>query len=50
MKGICLLAKKRLGGLHDLFFSQSNLAESEVICWLASVLLHEARSDCKRLD
>ena len=50
MKGICFLAKKRFGGFHDLFFIQSNLSESEVIRWLASVLVHEARSDRKRLD
>ena len=50
MKGICLLAKKRLGGFHDLIFTKSNLSESEVIRGLARVFIHEPGPDCKGLD
>ena len=50
MKGICLLTKQRLGGFHYLLFSKSNLGESEVICGLASIFIHDAGSDSKGLD
>ena len=47
MKRVQFLAKKRLGGFHDLFFIKSNLSESEVICWLARVFVHEPGPDCR---